>query len=376
MDEREILIVAGEASGDLHAAPVVAALRRRHPDWRFFGSGGDLMRREGVELLAQVEDLAVMGFSSVPRVLPRLSRLRQAFLKRVEQRRVSLAVLVDYPGFNLRLAADLKRLPHPPATLEYVAPQVWAWRRGRTKSIRKVIDHLAVVFPFEEKLFREEGVKATFIGHPLLDELQPYLQPMDSRRQKGLLALLPGSRRAELARHLGIMLETAQRLRTDVPGLKVGIGKAPNLPLEAYKLQAVLPTGVEIWEDSRALMQAASAGLVCSGTATLEAALLGMPQAVIYVTSSLNYHIIRRLITLKQVGLVNIVAGECIAPELLQNDFTPARAAEAVKGWLCGEPESLRTIEAGYRRVKSSLGEPGAAERVALIAEELLKACK
>ncbi len=373
MDECEILIVAGEPSGDLHAAPVVAALRRRHPGWRFFGSGGGMMRREGVELFANIEDLAVMGFSSVPRALPRLARLKRAFLHRVEQSRVSLAVLVDYPGFNLNLAADLKRLRHPPATLEYIAPQIWAWRRGRLKKIRRYIDCLAVVFPFEEKLFRDEGVNAVFVGHPLLDELQPYLHEQAALpRRGGLLALLPGSRRAELARHLPIMLQTVRLLKVEIPDLAAGVGKAPNLSVEAYHEHGCLPEMVELWEDSRQLMKTAAAGLVCSGTATLEAALLGLPQAVVYATSPLNYHVIKRLITLKQVGLVNIAAGEGIVPELLQEKFTSERAAAAVCEWLTGGEAASSAILRGYERIRRSLGEAGAAERVSSIAESLV----
>ena len=196
-----ILIVAGEPSGDLHAAPVVRELQALQPDLTCFGAGGDLLKAERVELLATVEQMAVMGFSDVPRVLPRLARLKCDLLRRVERDRVPLAILVDYPGFNLNLARALKRLPHPPRILYYIAPQVWAWRAGRVKLIRRVVDRMAVVFPFEVKLFDDAGVPVSFVGHPLLDELSSCL-PLPSRAVKIkrgdnplLLALLPGSRK-------------------------------------------------------------------------------------------------------------------------------------------------------------------------------------
>ncbi|MBT7616782.1 MAG: lipid-A-disaccharide synthase, partial [Calditrichaeota bacterium] len=199
---QHVAVIAGEVSGDLHAAPVIHELKKLNPDLQFFGSGGPEMMDQGVELFAEIEDLAVMGFSGLPRILPRLSRLKKDIIKRVKERNVKLVILVDYPGFNLNLAAALKKLPNPPKIIHYIAPQVWAWRAGRLKKIKRVIDHQAVIFPFEEKLFRDAGVNATFVGNPLLDEIELYRNREKINSEKRLLAILPGSRFSVASNHI------------------------------------------------------------------------------------------------------------------------------------------------------------------------------
>jgi len=369
-----ILIVAGEASGDIHAAPVVAELKRLRPELSFYGAGGDRMGAAGVELLDTVERLAVMGFVGLPRVLPRLARLKRELLRRVRQEGTPLAILTDYPGFNLNLARDLKRLPNPPRILYYIAPQVWAWRPGRVKLIRQVVDRLAVVFPFEETLFREAGVNVTFVGHPLMDEMGDLLPPLTppllrkgGREIEGegrlLLALLPGSRRQEVMRHLPVMLGAAARLRRENPALRVAVGCAPNL---SWQERGAGSEGVEWRDDARKLLAEADAAAVCSGTATLEAALLGTPQVVVYRTSGVNYAIARRFVRLKNIALVNVVAGERVAGELLQGELTVERLTVELRRLLGGDYDRP-ALEAGYARVRQALGTPGAARRVAEI---------
>jgi len=372
-----ILIVAGEPSGDLHAAPVVRELQALQTDLTCFGAGGDLLKAERVELLATVEQMAVMGFSDVPRVLPRLARLKRDLLRRVERDRVPLAILVDYPGFNLNLARALKRLPHPPRILYYIAPQVWAWRAGRVKLIRRVVDRMAVVFPFEVKLFDDAGVPVSFVGHPLLDELSSCL-PLPSRavKIKGgdnpfLLALLPGSRKQEVERHLPMMLQSVSLLRRDFPDLRVGVGCAPNLERSLYERMAAR-TAVDFHPDSRRLLAESDAAAVCSGTATLEAALLDCPQVVVYRTSRLNYEIARRFVKIRNVALVNVVPGRQVASELLQDGFTPESLARELRRLLTN-PSKREEIRQGYARVRELLGEPGAARKVAELAMRMIE---
>ncbi len=373
MSTGNILVVAGEVSGDLHVAPVISELKRLNPDLSFWGTGGPLMREAGVELLAEIEDLAVMGFSDIPRVLPFLSRLRRTILKQVKERNTSLVILVDYPGFNLNLARVLKRLDNPPKILYYIAPQVWAWRPGRIKEMRDVIDCLAVVFQFEVDLFRAEGVAVEFVGHPLLDELSEYLQ-MDSRKKHSdmpLLALLPGSRAQEIKRHLPVMIEAAERLRGKHSEIEVAVGIAPSLDERYYTAIVGEREWVVRYKDSHRLMLDATMAAVCSGTATLEAALLGTPQVVVYRTSPLNYLIARKFIKLDRIALVNVVAGREIVKELLQKNLTSRALADELE-ILLNNPARQAEIKEAYRTVREKLGESGAAGRVARMAMELV----
>lgn len=395
-----VLIVAGEVSGDLHAAPVVAAMRRLSPDLRFVGAGGDGLRNEGVELLADVRDLAMMGFSGVPKILPRLWRLKADILDRVRAENIRLAILVDYPGFNLNLARALKSLPDPPRVLNYIAPQLWAWRPGRAEIIRRYVDRLAVVFAFEVEFFRKYGIEPVFVGHPLLDELADYIgrekvHKCESAKVRPistyalthfrtyalspLLALLPGSRPSVAARHLPLMIEAADILRRDHPTLKIAVGRAPAItgplasglspaPHAGWQLsESLAGREIEVWDDSRELLRQATVAAVCSGTATLEAALFGTPQVVVYRTSFLNYRVAKAFVQIPRVSLVNVTAGREVVPELIQREFTPQRLAEELDLLLSDSLRRQRVIE-GYADVKGALGQPGGAERVAELA--------
>jgi len=325
------------------------------------------MREAGVELLATIEDLAVMGFSGLPALLPRLARLRKDFIARARDNRPALVLLVDYPGFNLNLAEALRLLPYPPKVLYYIAPQVWAWRPGRVERMRRTIDRMAVVLAFEEEYFRSRGLAADFVGHPLLDELSDV-----PRREVGgvpLLALLPGSRAGVLKRNLPAMIEAVRILRKSLPDMRVALAAAPGLPAALFA--AASNSGIEITADSRALLRQATAAAVCSGTATLEAAIYGTPQAVVYRTSPLNYLIARRVVELKQISLVNIIGSGGIVTELIQHDFTPKRLAGILEQ-LINDAATRTRIAAGYQRVREVLGQPGAALRTARIATQMI----
>lgn len=365
-----ILMVAGEASGDLHASKVVGEIVSRRPDIPVYGVGGDRMRDAGMDLAYHVDDFAVVGFAEVLRHIPRLRRAMNHLTRDAASRGTQLAILVDYPGFNLMLA---KRLHEQGVrVLYYISPQVWAWGEGRVDAIRERVDRMAVVFPFEVDFYGRRGFEVEFVGHPLLEEpgVAAPPKPRTVVPERPVLGLLPGSRREEIRRHLGPMLEAAGILRRRHPTLEVRIGRAAGVPggaLDAVgDLPVVPPDGVYD------LMRDATALLVSSGTATLEAACLGAPMAIVYRTSPLSYLIGRLLVRVPDIGLVNVVAGRRIVPELVQHEVTPGRLAEAVEPYLTDD-ETLERTSRELIGVREKLGSPGASRRVADIALAMLE---
>ena len=371
--ERRLLVVAGEPSGDAHAGRLVRALKRSGR-WRMRGVAGPAMRASGVEPVIRQEDLAVIGFSGILAKLPALLRARGRLLAEVSSFRPDVVVLVDYPGFNLRLGPELKK--RGARVFYYIAPQVWAWHAERAREMARWVDRLAVVFPFEEPLFREAGVNATFVGHPLLDDLAPEVDEATFRAELGitsaatLVGLLPGSRQAELDAHARVLLEAAQKLRTDRPaGVVPVLALAPGLKLD--RVPATLRTSARIVTNRTHCVQAFSACCaVASGTATLETALFGTPLAIIYRVGRVNHAIARRVIRLSHIGLPNIVAGKEVAPELLQDALEPGRLAALLGGWL-GDPTTLARRRAELGVVRERLGGPGASARAAELVREL-----
>ena len=370
---RRYLLVTGEASGDLHAARMVRALRQREP-CEVSGVAGPELRAEGVECLARAEELAVLGFSEVAARLPLLLRTRRRLLEAYDRMRPDAVVLVDYPGFNLRLGPELKR--RGARIFYYIAPQVWAWHASRARAMGRWVDRLAVVFPFEEPLFREAGVAATFVGHPLLDDLAPEVDEAGFRADLGvapetpLLGLLPGSRPQELARHLEPLLAAARTLAASRPSLVTVLAMAPGLESALASTRASLD-GVRIVRGrTRATQAFATACAVASGTATLETALFGTPHVIVYRTGRLNYAIASRLVRLSHIGLPNIVAGREVAPELVQGRLTPAALAARLAPWL-DDPAARAASRDGLAVVRERLGGPGASARAAELLREV-----
>jgi lipid-A-disaccharide synthase len=368
-----VLIVAGEPSGDLHAAHLVRALRALGPcDLR--GVAGPRMRAEGVEPLVAQESLAVIGFSGIVARLPALLAARRDLLAAQEHWEPDAVVLVDYPGFNLRLGPELKR--RGARVFYYIGPQVWAWHPERAREMARWVDRLAVVFPFEEAIFRDAGVPTTFVGHPLLDELAPESDEATLRREIGaaadapIVGLLPGSRRGELAHHAGVMLDAAQRLRRSHPGVVPVLALAEGLSRSG--LPGGLLEGVAVVSGrTRAVQACAACCAVASGTATLETALLGTPLVVCYRVGWLNYAIAKRLVKLSHIGLPNIVAGREVAPELIQDAFTPEALARQLGAWL-SDPAALVRQRDGLAVVRERLGGAGASERAARALVEVM----
>jgi len=366
-DQRRFLIVAGEASGDAHGARLVRALRALGP-CRVRGVAGPALRAAGVEPVVAMEDLAVLGFAEIVGRLPALLRARARLL--AEQRRFAphAVVLVDYPGFNLRLGPELKR--RGARIFYYIGPQVWAWHPERAGEMARWVDRLAVVFPFEEEIFRDAGVNVRFVGHPLLDDLAPEVDEATLRAEIGaatgapVLGLLPGSRRQELARHLRPLLAAAAVLARDRAALVAVLALAPGLELPRG---ATIPPGVRIVRGRTHAVQAwATACAVASGTATLETALFGTPLAIVYRVGRLNFLIARRLVRLSRIGLPNIVSGAEVAPELIQDGLTPQALAAVLAPWL-DDPAARAAQSEKLRAVRARLGGPGASARTAAL---------
>ena len=366
----EVLMVAGEASGDLHAAAVVRELRSILPDISIAGIGGDRMAAAGVELVEHAERLAVMGFVEVLKHVPQHYRLLRAMERRMRSGRVKLLILLDYPGFNLKLAEAAHRIGVP--VLYYITPQVWAWGAKRIPRIARVVDRAAVIFRFEEELLRPRGVDVTFVGHPLLDRMSELPTREEARAKLGLgpgpvLALFPGSRGQEIVRHMEPFVATARELQRRHPALQVVVSAAPTVRFA----DGCCPFPL-VHDSSADVLRAATAGLCKSGTTTLEAAVADCPLVIAYRTSGITYQLARRVVKIPHIGLVNIVAGEGIVPEFVQGDLVPERVADALDPLLDEESEERARMLAGLARVRSQLGTPGAAGRVARMAAEML----
>jgi lipid-A-disaccharide synthase len=369
---RDILFVAGEASGDLHAAGVAAELRARGAPYRLIGIGGDAMRAAGVELIEHVEQLAVMGFVEVLRHVPKHWALLRALRRRIRSGNTALLVLIDYPGFNMKLAAEAKSAGVP--VLYYITPQVWAWGAGRLSALATTVTRAAVILPFEEKLLREHGVATTFVGHPLLDRVERLPTRTEARAQLGvpndavMLALFPGSRAQEIARHLDAFVLTARELERRRPGLRVVVSAAPHVKLD----ESACPYPI-VRSASFTVLRAADAAMCKSGTTTLEAAVAGCPLVVAYRTNALTYAAARRLVKIPHIGLVNVVAGHQVAPEFVQDALQPNAVADALEPLLSTNSSARTEMIAELARVRESLGTAGAADRVATIALDMAK---
>lgn len=367
----EVVFIAGESSGDLHAAGVAEELRRARPDLELTGFGGPLMESAGVALFDRYET-GVMGFVEIIRHVPRHWELLQTLKRRFAEHDVRLLVVVDYPGFNMKAAAAAAECGVP--VLYYVTPQVWAWGSGRLPKLARIVTKAAVILPFEESLLRKHGIDATFVGHPLLDRAGHLPAKNEARASLGLpadspvLALFPGSRQQEIDRHIDAFVATAQLVERNVPGVKVIVSVAPTISLDPRQCPYQL-----VHSASFAVLRAADAALCKSGTTTLEAAIADCPLVVAYRTSEVSFFLARLMVTIPYIGLVNVVAGREVACEFVQHDIVPSTIAAQLARLLDhGDPERGRVLE-GLAEVRGKLGEPGAARRVAAMASELAR---
>jgi len=372
------MVVAGEASGDLHAANMVRAMRRLNPALRFSGMGGGALRDAGVDILVDSTRLSVVGLVEVLAHYGDIRRALKTLKTQLEQERPALLVLVDYVEFNLRLARYAKGLGVK--VLFYVSPQVWAWRARRVKRIGQAIDAMAVLFPFEEAVYRQHGIPVRYVGNPLVDEVRASTDCYALRREFGLnetapvVGILPGSRRGELSRHLPLIMAAARLLKSRIPKVQFIMPLAPGVDVEGDvnpHLDKSLGI-VQVTGRTYDAMHASDALMIASGTATLEAGLLRVPMAILYRVSPITYAILKRLILIRDIGLANIVAGERVVPEFVQNDATPQAIAAEIER-LITDTDYARNMRERLGIIREKLGEGGGSDNVARMAMELIE---
>lgn len=374
MNTPQILISAGEASGDMYAGRLAKAITAR-TGAHVFGMGGERMREAGVEIVADASEIAVVGITEAIRKLPAVWRAWRRLEREAERRKPALAITVDSPGFNFGLARRLKN--RRVRCVYFISPQIWAWRPGRMRWIQRRFERVLVIFPFEEDIYRKAGVAADFVGHPLVDSVRATMTReqfcakfgLDARQQ--ILALLPGSRPSEIRRNLPIIMEACRRLAKD-RGPQIVLAAAPGLgakSFDAYRASDARVTMVE--SATYDALSAADCAVVSSGTATVEAALLGTPMVVVYRVSPMTAAIARRLVATRFFAMVNLISGRAVVPELIQTDFT-AEALHAAASRLLNSREAREQQKRDLAEVKAKLGQGGAIERAADIIAGML----
>lgn len=366
----KIYIIAGEASGDLHASNFVRELKVLHPGVQLRGWGGDLMQQQGVDIVKHYRELAFMGFIEVVKNLRTIMRNMKTCVADIEQFKPDAVVMVDYPGFNLRVAEKVK--PLGCKIFYYISPQVWAWKQNRVHKIKKLVDKMFVILPFEKPFYEKFGYKVEFVGHPLLDAIEQFrkkdhtgFRQKNLLSQKPIIALLPGSRKQEILVKLPIMLSVVDHF----PEYEFVIAAAPSQPMTLYE-QFRIPQKVSIVQgQTYDLLLESHAALVTSGTATLETALFHVPEVVCYKGSSISYQIAKRLIKVKYISLVNLIADKPVVRELIQAELNMTNLLEELKQ-LTAEGTYRQTMLHEYNLLEKQLGGPGASRNVAI---EVLK---
>ncbi len=372
-----VMIVAGEASGDQHGAKLVAEMRRSNPAIFFCGIGGKSMASAGVRILVDTADLTVVGITEVIAKLPVVYRSLAVAKKLLQSLKPDLLILIDFPDFNLRVAATARKLGIP--VLYYISPQIWAWRRGRVKKIGKLVSHMAVILPFEADFYSAHGIPVTFVGHPLLDRITGAEEEGDTAEDSAehtLIGLLPGSREVEIKRLLPVMLDAAERMHKQDPRLKFAVSVAPTV--ERKMLEAMIKGrggdgSISLSEiPVERLFGMCRLVVAASGTATLQAAIAGTPMVIIYKVSQISYWLGRALIRVDHIGMINLIAGRRLVPELIQDQATAANISDQVFG-LLSDKERLAQLKKDLLTAGQLLGGPGASRRVAQIALDLMR---
>ncbi len=374
-------VIAGERSGDLHAANLIKALKTEDPQAQFRAWGGDAMQAAGADIVTHYRQMAFMGFLEVLKNLRTISGFLKTCRQDILAWQPDAVILVDYAGFNMRIAKFCKR--HGIRTFYYISPKVWAWNQNRAYKIKACVDQMFVIFPFEKDFYKRFDYAVDYVGNPLLDEISAFTPNADFLKSNGLspkpiIALLPGSRHQEVEKMLALMVQSAQLLEAKLPGkyqfVVAGVG---NLPQTLYN-EIVSPPNAKptlsvsvVYDQSYDLLSHATSALVTSGTATLETALFQVPQVVCYRTSGFSYRIAKALIKVKYLSLVNIIADSPIVPELIQDELTPQNSISELSQTLPGAPQRKAQLE-GYRKLKELLGKPGASQRTAQLMVEYL----
>lgn len=378
--ENRLLIVAGETSGDQHGAHLLGELLKRKPGLEVWSVGGDRLKNAGSTQIVSLNELSVIGLMEVFRKAWSILRAYRRVLQTVDREGIQTAILIDYPDFNLRLARSLKK--RGIRVFYYISPQVWAWRKSRIHQIKRDVDHMFVIFPFEKDLYVKEDVPVTYVGHPLLDEPFPVQSQIELRqnlfspeaeidmKDVRVIGLLPGSRESELTRLYPRMLEAFDRLKKEFPEIRAVVPQAPGLPDHLFeRFEEKYPWTRDnrcfrrVFNRFRETVKLCDLVVLASGTATLETALLGVPMVIVYMMNPLTYHLARRLVRVPAIGMVNLIAGKTIMPELIQDQATPQNIAGHLKEFL-SDPGKLLASKGELEKVKASLGHPGASERL------------
>jgi lipid-A-disaccharide synthase len=368
-----LLVSCGEASGDLYAGALARELRALVPDVSLAGLAGPQFEAAGGRLIADYRGLAVTGLTEAIAKIPESLAAIRRLVAAARDARPDALVVIDFPEVNFRLARQLRQLGIP--VVYYITPQVWAWRAGRVNTIREVASRVLVIFPFEESFFREAGVPVEFVGHPLVDLAvaaeppEQFLARLRLDRSSPVIALLPGSRPNEVGRILPVLVKAADRIRTRVPGAQFLVARAPNLDARLFASVQAVPLTIVVEGETDAVLQAADVAITASGTATVQTALHDTPMVIVYKLSPLTYHLGRRLVNVDTYGMVNLIAGERIVPELIQDACTPPAVADEVVSMLTDNARTAR-IREGLARVRERLGGAGASRRAA---EAILK---
>ncbi|HBA87571.1 MAG TPA: lipid-A-disaccharide synthase [Geobacter sp.] len=375
--KKSVMIVAGEASGEMYGASIANEIRALAPETRFFGMGGDCMRRAGVETLVDANVMAVMGLIEVVAHLPVIVKGFNILKEKLRNAPPDLLILIDYPDFNLRLAKLAKR--QGVKVLYFISPQVWAWRSGRVTGIGRVVDMMAVLFPFEVPFYQKAGVPVTFVGHPLLDLVRPTMKKEEAVTSLGLdpqrrcVGLFPGSRKSEIKKLLPVVLESARLLKERMPDLQFVLPLASSLrqaDLDPYLAGARVPVAV-VSGRNHDVMSACDAAISASGTVVMELALVGVPNVIIYKMSTFTYQVGKRVINVPHIGICNIVAEKRMVKELIQHEAEPLPIANEVDA-LLNDTKYAAQMKEDFAAMRVKLGNGGALRRVARLAMEMI----
>ena len=360
---KKFFLIAGEPSGDLHGGKLIRAIKEHHPNSSFMGHGGDGMKEEGMRIIEHIDNLSIMGFAEVLRHLPRMIKIMDETLKAISMSKPDRIILIDYPGFNLRLVKKLSYLNIP--VTYFILPQAWAWKEGRVEIMKKFIDQTISIFPFERDWFESKGLNVDYLGHPFMDveHLDETTKSFYKRHSldisSPILTLLPGSRQQEVDKHWPIYLETVKLLRKKIINLQVIIGKSPNIKLRDC------PGDFKIENNAKKAMIVGKAGLVSSGTATLECAIEGLPIVVCYKLFFLSWVIAKVLVKVKHSSIINLIMDKQVVPELLQKDMKPKLILNKLTELLDDKSEERKTMLADYDKLRTLLGRPGVYNRIA-----------
>ena len=360
-------VIAGEESGDIHGSGLITAMNKIYPTCQFVGHGGNKMAAQGVHILEHIDNLSMVGFSEVIKHLPYMKRVMTQTIKKITEISPTRIILIDYPGFNLRLIKKISSCGIP--ITYFILPQVWAWKENRVRIIHDFVDQSLSIFPFEPGWFKERGVRAHYVGHPFSESSPPKISRRDYFKNHNLdpknplLVLMPGSRQQEVDRHWNILLETTKILSSSIPNLQVIVGKAPPVTLPSK------PENFCIEHDSNAALHFGSAAIIASGTATLEAAVADIPFIVCYRMSSFSWYLIKWLSKLSYASMVNLISNKEVVPEFLHNRMTPNNLSKAILPLII-DPSERKSMCNDFEQVRKLLGEPGVYDR---LAKEILR---